>query len=305
MSDICRNEEWLAAYLDKRLSAQERDLFETHLTHCPSCLAELIAAKTELDEMSAEEPGAPAARMCSEARRRNETDPQSFLRRAFWFAPPSLLRRIRFTPRTAALSLAAAVICAGAFFLSIRSAVRDREIESARGSVSRILATADIGRMRLSGGPDRPVSHGVVYRDAGERAGGSFGRMEKSLKAALARRGNDWRLFALLGGLYMADNQIERAETSFEQALARKPGDARLLNDLAAAAYRLGKFDLSRRGLESALAADSTRIEALYNLAVLYRETGDRANSKRYIELYLRKDPSSPWAERAKDLNRE
>jgi len=282
MSDICNNEEWLAAYLDKRLPARERSLFETHLSHCPSCLAELIAAKAELDEMAAEEMEALASRTRS-------GQP--------W--------RVRFTPLTASLSLAAVVICAGALFFSIRSAVRDRDVDSARGNVSRILATADIGLMRLSGGPERPVVHTVVYRGAGEHAAGAFGPMEQRLQAALAKRANDWRLHALLGDLYMADNQIERADIFYGQALAMKPGDARLLNDRAAAEYRLGKFDLSRRDLESALAADSTRLEALYNLAVLSREIGDQANSKLYIELYLRKDPSSLWAERARALRNE
>ncbi len=282
MKDICKNEEWLAAYLDKRLPAQERSLFEAHLSHCPSCLSELIAAKTELDEMAAEESEALAAR-----------------------AHAGEPRRLRFSPLAASLSLAAAVLCAGAVFLSIRSAALDREVASARGNVSRILATADIGLMRLSGGPERPVARSVAYRGTGERAGDAFGMAEESLKAALAKRGNDWRFFALLGDLYMADNQIERAEIYYDQALAMKPADARLLNDRAAAAYRLGKFDLSRRDLESALAADSTRIEALYNLAVLRRETGDRAGAARYFDSYLRKDPSSPWAERARTLKNE
>jgi tetratricopeptide (TPR) repeat protein len=286
MSDICGNEEWLAAYLDKRLPPHERGLFEMHLSRCPRCLAELLAAKAELDEMKAGEP-------------------ESSVRRAFRFAPSFLSRRIRVTPLAAAFSVAAAVICAGALFLSIRSAARDRDVESARGNVSRILASVDIGRMRLSGGPERPFSQPVVYRGAEQLEGAAFDRTEKSLKAALAKRANDWRLYASLGDLYMAGNQIERAETFYEQALARKPGDARLLNDRAAAAYRLGKFDLSRRDLERAVAADSTRLEALYNLAVLYRETGDRVNMKRCFRLYLRKDPSSPWAERAKAIESE
>ncbi len=282
MDKICKNEEWLAAYLDKRLPAQERGLFETHLSRCPSCLAELIAAKAELDEMAAEKSSELAAQTRS--------------------GEP---RRFRFSPLAASLSLAAAVVCAGAIFLSIRSAALDREVASARGSVSRILATADIGLMRLSGGPERPVSRSVAYRGAGERAGDAFGRAEETLKAALAKRRNDWRLCALLGDLYMADNQIERAEIYYDQALAVKPADARLLNGRAAAAYRLGKFDLSRRDLESALAADSSRIEALYNLAVLHREIGDRTNAARYFDSYLRRDPSSPWAERAKTLRNE
>jgi hypothetical protein len=282
MGDICRNEEWLAAYLDKRLPARERDLFEAHLSRCPSCLAELIAAKAELDEMAAGEPEALAARD-------GAREP----------------RRIRFTPVTAAVSLAAAVLFAGAVFLSIRDTVRDREVESARGNVSRVLATVDIGLMRLSGGPERPVAHFAVYRSAEERAGGAFDLTEQNLKTALLKRGNDWRLYALLGDLYMADNQIARAEVFYDEALARRPGDARLLNDRAAAEYRLGKFDVSKRDLESALESDSTLLESVYNLAVLYRELGDRANSKRFLDSYLRKDPSSPWAERAKALDGE
>jgi cytochrome c-type biogenesis protein CcmH/NrfG len=304
MNDFCRNEEWLAAYLDKRLPTEERSLFEIHLSCCPSCLAELIAAKAELDEMNAGNAGtrAPGARFES---LRGAGELRSRLQRVLRPDSPPLARRVRFTPLAAAVSLAAAVVCAGAVFLSVRSAVRNRDVESARGDVSRILAAADIGRMRLSGGPERPFSNRVVYRGAQERPGDAFDRTEKSLKAALAKRGNDWRLYALLGDLYMADNQIERAEVFYEQALARKPGDARLLNDRAAAAYRLGKFDLSRRDLESAFAADSTGLEALYNLAVLCRETGDRTNSKRYLDSYLRKDPSSPWSDRAKALFRE
>jgi tetratricopeptide (TPR) repeat protein len=303
MNDICNNEEWLAAYLDKRLPEDERRLFEVHLSRCPGCLAELIAAKAELDEMTARDAGAHAYLARFEAPLRISADLRSRLRRAHRPASPSPPRRVRFTPLTAALSLATVAICAGALFLSIRHAVQDRGVEAARHDVSRILATADIGRMRLSGGPELPFSRLVVYRGAEERPGDAFGRTERNLKAALAKRGNDWRLYALLGDLYMADNQIERAEIFFERALARKPGDARLLNDRAAAAYRLGKFDLSRRDLESALAADSTRIEALYNLAVLYRETGDRTRSKRYLDSYLRKDSSSPWAERARALD--
>jgi cytochrome c-type biogenesis protein CcmH/NrfG len=304
MSDMCRNEEWLAAYLDKRLPTQERNLFEMHLSTCPNCLAELIATKAELNEMNAGDAGSRASRARFEAPLRIAEDLRSRLQRVIR-PDPLLSRRIRFTPLTAALSLAVAVICAGTVFLSIRSAVRDRDVASAREDVSRILAAADIGRMRLSGGPERPISHRVVYRGAEERVGGEFGRTEKSLKTALSKRGDDWRLYALLGDLYMANNQIERAETFYGQALARKPGDARLLNDRAAAAYRLCKFDLSRRDLENALAADSTRLESLYNLAVLYREIGDRANSKRYVDSFLRKDPSSPWADRARTLTSE
>jgi anti-sigma factor RsiW len=53
MIDLCNNEEWLAAYLDRRLSGGEQRLYENHIARCPRCLANLVASKRELDEMTA------------------------------------------------------------------------------------------------------------------------------------------------------------------------------------------------------------------------------------------------------------
>ena len=304
MSGICGNEEWLAAYLDRRLQETERSRFEAHLSRCPRCLAELIAAKAELDEMTGARPKAYAASAKLESPHGAGARLQASVRRAA-LLPRRISERIDARPLAAALSIAGVIVCVGALFMLVRSTAPGRAVTSAREDVTRVLATADIGLMRISNGPDRPSTHLVVFRGAEERPDDALAGAEKRLRAAIEQRAGDWRPYALLADLYMADNQIDRAESYYGQALARKPGDARLLNDRAAAEYRLGKFDLSRRNLERALAADSTLIEAIYNLVVLGRITGDVASSQRYLDLYLRRDPSSPWAERAKDLDRE
>jgi anti-sigma factor RsiW len=50
MVDFCDNEEWLAAYLDERLSGEERSGYEKHIAECAHCLTALLRTKGELDE---------------------------------------------------------------------------------------------------------------------------------------------------------------------------------------------------------------------------------------------------------------
>lgn len=55
MFDFCDNEEWLAAYLEGRLSREERCGYEKHIAVCAHCLTALLRTKRELDETT----GAP------------------------------------------------------------------------------------------------------------------------------------------------------------------------------------------------------------------------------------------------------
>lgn len=55
MVDFCDNEEWLAAYLDERLSREELRGYEKHVAECALCLTALLRTKRELDEAT----GAP------------------------------------------------------------------------------------------------------------------------------------------------------------------------------------------------------------------------------------------------------
>ncbi|MGD1047398.1 MAG: zf-HC2 domain-containing protein [Candidatus Krumholzibacteriaceae bacterium] len=289
MSDICRNEEWLAAYLDKSLPEKDRRLYETHLSACQECLAELIAAKAELDGITAEETGATLLMPLRDAKH-GITPLHGILRPA---------------PLAATLSAAAVVIAAAGLIFSGYLSSGDREFKEAQPLVGKILAARNIGEMRLSDGPERPATNPAVYRGAGTPGAASAAQLERSLTRTLERHGSSARLNALLGDLYVADNQIERADNYYARALELDPGDAALLNDRAVVAYRLGRMGESRELLEDARTAGGQRLEVLYNLAVLAGETGDRDSKLHYIDLYLKRDFSSPWAERMRALARD
>jgi tetratricopeptide (TPR) repeat protein len=305
MNDVCRNEEWLAAYLDKRLSEEDLRLYEMHLSLCPKCLAEVIATKAELDHVTAEEarPALATPRLGS----RHGIGPWAWMRGPARLRPAfeSFPRILRPVPLAAALSIAAIFVIAAAFMFSMYFRSADREFRKEQPLVARILAVRSIGEMRLSDGPEQPFSNPTVYRGVEASGTGSTAVLERNLTRALERHGTSARLNALLGDLYIADNQIERADNSYARALELDPGNAAFLNDRAVTAYRLGRFGESRGFLEDARAAGGERLEVLYNLAVLAGETGDHDSKLHYADLYLKRDSSSPWAERMKALAHE
>jgi tetratricopeptide (TPR) repeat protein len=282
---LCGNEQWLAAYLDKMLARDDRRLYEMHLSRCPKCLAELIAAKAELDELVAEEAGLASDRI-----------PVPEPRRARLFRPAAV---------AAAISIAAVVVLTSVFLLLRHVSIEDRAAAEAQAGVTEILAAADIGEMRLFGGPDSPLTRSAVFRGAHVTARDQSDRIETLLQALLDGDHNDWRIQAALGDLCIATNQIDRADNFYAQALVLEPRSARLLNGRGVAAYRLGDFDGARTYLSQALEIDGGSFAALYNLAVLCHVTGDRVATKRYVGAYLQRDPSSPWSERARALARE
>jgi tetratricopeptide (TPR) repeat protein len=256
-----------------------------HLSRCPSCLAELAAAKTELAEIAAEETGHASPGIAVPIRRSG--------------------RMLRPAPLAASISIAAVLIVASTFLLLRLVRDGDHAIVKAQAAVSEIVAASDIGEMRLFGGPDRPVARSIVFRGAGAASGDRFDRIARSLKVMLDERRDDWRVYAALGDLYLAANQIERADNFYAQALDLSPENARLLNGRAVAAHRLGNFNAARVCLEKVLEVEGRNAIALYNLAVLHRSTGDQAAARSYVDAYLEKDPSSAWSERARALARE
>jgi tetratricopeptide (TPR) repeat protein len=300
MSSLCNNEEWLAAYLDKRLPDRERRFYEMHLSHCQSCLAELIAAKTELDEMAlgAADGSMAAAAPATPPRESVAAGAREGPARRFW---PAFSKRI-FASETLTISFsyAVALALAAGFFLFMNSLAWDPEFIAGKSNLNKILAATEIGAMRLSRGPHVPVPQIPHFRGIERSRDTLFSQAVLKLQSAESNHPNDWRPSALLGDLYLADGQLELADACYAKALRLNTGDARLLNDRAVAAFRQGDFVMSGRRLEAALKADGVIAETLYNRAMLYRELGERDSMKQYIESYLRQDSSSPWASRAR-----
>jgi tetratricopeptide (TPR) repeat protein len=298
MSHLCRNDEWLAAYLDKELSEDECRLYEMHLSHCQSCLAEFIAARTELDEMTAEETAPTVAAGHTDVKSHRESPRSGALDLG-----RALTRRVLGSAALeSALSFAFACALVGGLFVLMLSTDWDPDYIAGKSDLAKIVAVTDIGAMRLSGVPQSPIPRTAHFRGIGDAPDALVARAGLELRNAAAGHSDDWRPRALLGNLYLAQGRFELAKTSYDRAIRLNAEEAMILNNRAVMAFREGDFAASRLCLEQALSCEKTTTESLYNLAVLCRALGERDSMKRYIEWYLARDPSSPWADRAREL---
>ena len=103
---------------------------------------------------------------------------------------------------------------------------------------------------------------------------------------------------------------IAQAIKEFESALKFANQDARIHNDLGAAYFELSKTEPSEKKLEdlaqsleeftNATELDGDFLEALFNKSLALQEWGLSREAKDSWNLYLQKDPSSPWADEAR-----
>ena len=298
MSRYCDAEQWMAAYLDGRLAGEELRKYETHLVQCSRCRAELDAVRAELEEMGL---GLAARKAIAERAARAGIE----VRKG---SQPSLIARAAWALKTrrAALAGAAAVLIIAALTILPRVIPSwDPDLRRGEANVRTILATADIGDLRLAGGAERPVEHTRRLRGAVHPGTKIFTQTESSLQKSLIRHPDSYAAYDLLGDLYLAENQADRAATAYRSALLVRPDDPALLNDLAVALFRGGDPVLAREYLERASAAVDAPVETWYNLAMVWRASGNREEMKRCLGLYLEKDPSSPWAAQARRILNE
>jgi tetratricopeptide (TPR) repeat protein len=118
-----------------------------------------------------------------------------------------------------------------------------------------------------------------------------------------------------LGVFRLTQRKYSDAIKEFESALGFGQNDAKLHNDLGSAYFELSKsvakekkFEPLSRSIDeftSALRLDPNLLEALFNRSLALQESGDRRQATQSWNLYLQKDPSSPWADEArKNLTR-
>ncbi len=116
-----------------------------------------------------------------------------------------------------------------------------------------------------------------------------------------------------LGVYYLTEKKIELAISEFEIALKGAPNDARLHSDMGAALLELSRaesvgasgrslrtFDNCLGHLNKAIELDNTLLEPLFNRALLRQSAGLSSLAKEDWELYLQKDPASPWSVEAR-----
>lgn len=297
MTDFCSNEEWLAAYLDKRLTERERFLYEMHLSGCSRCLAELMAVKSDMDEMS--QSTALSREITVGLQERADASGYSWLNPLI--AGLARLRGLSVQAANSAAFAAAAVLVLG-FFWILASPDWDPDYRSGRAGIRRILSTVELGELRISSGRKIPTRKTGTIRGIDIPDRKLLENTQLSLNKIMSKYSQDPEIYTLLGHIYLAKNLSARAEVSYNMARLLNPKDAKTFNNLAVAAYRRGDIETSLDYLKEAIHRDDVPIEAYYNLGILYHETGNEIEMKRFLKLYLEKDPASPWAEKARSL---
>jgi tetratricopeptide (TPR) repeat protein len=301
MTRKCDNGAWLAAYLDRALDAGERRSCEEHLAECARCRAELVAIEAELEEMGLDRAAREA--LSRRAIRALGGERGSSIASFVSGTIAGLRARGRMATAAAAISgVAIVTVVALALILPRIVPSWDPDLRRGRADLAGILAATEIGDMRLAGRMADPAEDSSRFRGAGTPGKEAFGRTEASLQKALLRHPENGETYRMLGDLYLAGGEPQRAANLYRRALIRRPDDPALLNDLAVALFRSGETEASREALERAFKGVEAPAEICYNLAVIWRESGDREEMKRYIELYLTRDRVSPWAVKARRM---
>jgi tetratricopeptide (TPR) repeat protein len=255
MDDYCDREDWLAAYLDRTVSERERVRIEKHLATCSKCLSELIAAKSELDDIAESVPGLRRAQGSGITR-------LLAARIATSWAGPTGSRRIgrlaRLTLLSASISTALALVIGVSFLLYLDTHAYDPDYREAVHLLQDIMSVSRIGPLRLSDGRREPSAGGNPLRSGESLHRNIAFQTERELQRALNRYPGDHEILTALGHLYISIGQPERAETYYENALLIRPHDPRILNNIAVAAYRRGEPSRALEHLVQAGHMDNT-----------------------------------------------
>jgi CHAT domain-containing protein/Tfp pilus assembly protein PilF len=139
-------------------------------------------------------------------------------------------------------------------------------------------------------------------------------RIENSLIEATEKSANADTYHAL-GVFYLTQQSYRKAIIEFESALKFADQNARIHNDVGAAYFEQSKTEHGAKKLEDltqsleeftrATELDGALLEALFNKSLALQELDSPRQAKESWNLYLQKDPSSPWAiEAVRNLKR-
>jgi tetratricopeptide (TPR) repeat protein len=294
--DLCPSLEAIAAYLDRRLTARERDQVCTHLTACDTCYVIFLdAARTQrvLDAQTAHDAA-------------ETKGPRWRLAWPSWPWTPAVTRRVAWS---SASGLAAAAVLA----LLVWSG--GTPFNRTRGSAMQQLIAAVSSERPI----EPRVSGGFKYAQvrAPLRAGDGLTRgVTPELKQAAgeidqqlsAERTLETVRAAGVAALLMED--VDRATELLQEAFGLAPNDAGLLNDLSAAYLVRASRGNSRIDLRQALAMadgaikiDPRLVEAWFNRALALESQGVVEDARAAWQEYLdmdKNDDTSGWAGEAR-----
>jgi cytochrome c-type biogenesis protein CcmH/NrfG len=112
----------------------------------------------------------------------------------------------------------------------------------------------------------------------------------------VAKLPKDFAKLVEMGNHYFDHQQFHDAMVIYKKALEIDSTDFNVRTDYAAALNFMGDFAGAKRELEFVLAQNPKHAVATFNLGVVYINTGDHANARKYWNKYLELDPNSPRA---------
>jgi tetratricopeptide (TPR) repeat protein len=277
---------------------------EEHFNLCSDCREALSRVLAAARLGTAEEEAVLA---------RWEQGPEDVLRRlrphiAASTPGPGSLSRSRFGGR-AGLALAAGVagLLLGGYLVNRHFIAPSRSRALAAAALEELIelrqGTGKVPLRYLSG-----FERARVTRSSFETADPSEESIERRLRRAVALAPDEPAARQALGLFLIDTAQPAEAEAELEKALELDPSSVDAANGLAVALYLRGQASgdnaLVRRGVEILLEAQRRSYrdrQVAYNLGVLYEELGERAAAARAFRYYLREDPSSEWAQVARE----
>jgi hypothetical protein len=286
--DACPDAETLAAYLDGRLTQDEREHVTQHVADCDTC----YFVVTE----SAQTP-APAAMQRDQV--------SESMARRWWVSKP-----VVWSSSVARVSIAGALATAASLWFAVGTGLLPRFASNSPALAPLVAAVGTVRTIepRLSGGFAYGPLRGTVR--AGESTAPSVSpdlriAVAESEKAAMARRTPE--VLQLLGVAYLVTGEIDRAIPLLEQAVEGQAPHARMLSDLAAAYLVRATRDNRQQDVAKALAAadravkaDPSLAEALFNRAIALDRLALADEAREAWEEYLGVDDQSGWATEAR-----
>jgi hypothetical protein len=277
----CLEPETVAAYVDGRLSADERTAVQAHLAHCDSCMelvAETVHADEALDAAGAGTGATPTVRAFP--RRYGLAAAASLLAAA---AAVVIVVRVqpawweRLTGGGADPAIAALVQAVG----------EDRTVEG------RLTGGFPFARLRTPTRAERQPENLSLMAAAADV-------QKRATEQPTPQNLHAWGVAELLlGDADAAIKTLERAR-SLENS-------APILSDLAAAYIALGTGRRDEEALRRALDAATSSIELApdrpepyFNRAVALEGLDDRPGAIDAWAAYLQRDAASPWADEAR-----
>lgn len=132
--------------------------------------------------------------------------------------------------------------------------------------------------------------------------------IERRLRRAVALAPEEPAARLALGLFLLDQARPAEAEAELSKALEIDPGSVEAANGLAVALYLRGQASgdeaLLHRGLTILREAQQRNyrdLQVAFNLGVFYEELGEKAQAARAYRYYLREDPSSEWAQVARE----